>query len=302
MMEEIYKSRSSAACISASTNYLFKNLKSIFRKMWLPILVVALLTGFYQKECIDLMLGVTMDKDFPGNVLFLAIWLVFLTAAAFWYEAAIISFINGRSILRNMKRLGILLLSSIGVGILLGASCIGVFFLLRGDNSQADMGSALSSTISALVVSVVLLILILLLMIPLYQFMMKYLIEDKPFLPSLTQGYREGLRHYGKIFLAILLIGIIVSVFYFIFNLPMHILIGAQTANFNGMQMGDASSLPSNFTLLCFLASCLGTSLLLAFCYIWTFLSLAFVYGSITFEEQERRNMKENQQSQMTAS
>lgn len=294
-MQEIHKSRSAAACISAATNFLFKNLKTISQKMWLPILVMAILTGIYQRESIDIMIGTSIDKDFPSNLLMLVIWLILLIAAAFWYEASIVSFINGRSVLRNLKRLGALVLFCIAIGAVIGIICVGIFFLIRGDNSQADMGTALGTTVSALVVSIVLLILMVLLLIPFYQFYMKYLIDDEPFLPSLAKGYHEGMRHYGKLFLSLMLIVIILCIVFFILNLPLHILMGAQISNSNGIQMGDPSSLPSNFTLLCFLVTCLVTSLTLTSCYIWTFLSMAFVYGSITFEEQERRNMKECQ-------
>ena len=290
MIEELYKSRSVAGCISAATNYLFNNLKSISKQLWLPIVVFAVIMGLFQKLSIEVSISSSPVLSTMTLLLMLGLCSLALIASALWLTGAIIRIVNGKSLIRNIKRYIVLGLFGLALTLVVTLVVVGIFFLFRGDNSQVDVAQAFNNTLASIAICGAVLIAIVLLIIPFIQSEMKYLIEDVSITTAITKGYAEGFRHYGKLLLALILISLLVMVIILIVALPMQILLMAQSASWTGILMGDEASLPSHFGLLALVVSIIVYALGIAAVVIWEFLALSYVYGSIAHDEQEKAN------------
>ena len=133
-----------------------------------------------------------------------------------------------------------------------------------------------------------------LLLLPIVYVYIKYFVEtDTHFHKILFKDLKTGMKHWGYIFLTLLVVSICISVIGLIISLPLIILFTAFGFSLHGVMQGDDPGIPGYFTTLAY-----GVSVIAYFIYAILMLFIIFVsyyiYGSIEAKEQEKRNLNLN--------
>lgn len=282
METELYKIRSLSKCVKAACNLFSTNLKTILRRTWLPVLAFAIIIAVGQllyisqpANLVSATGGATGHWQWGAACVFMGL-LAFVSGI--WANAAIVSLLNGLSVKRNIPRVFRFVLLLTAFVFVFGAITAGVAILpyILGDKAPSANTVMLYGGISVLL-SVLLLIMV----VPAYYSSLKYLIEPQQKMGCvLGKPYRRGWRHWGFLFITILLTGIIVAVLCLIVMAPNYLILLAHFADLQGVNMGDTGGLPSYFGILSFFAS-----LISAFIYVylmtWAFMVYYYAYGSI---------------------
>jgi len=183
----------------------------------------------------------------------------------------------GRSIKGALLTLLVMLIPAVLLGLLL----VGLERLMPGmaqNHSTTIMGAVL---VLAAIITVI--------ELPLTYVWMKYIIEPATrFWKILRPAYGRGLRHWAQIFtvlfISLLLVGILIS----IFMMPANILYIANEQAHAGLLIGDELGMPSYITPLTFATFTLSN--LMGF-YVgqFTTLHIYYLYGNIEFRSQEEK-------------
>ncbi|MBR1469771.1 MAG: hypothetical protein IJ605_06665 [Prevotella sp.] len=224
MEQELYKTRSAAACVKAAYHRLYDQRRAVFRKMWLPSLCYA----------------VAIASAYVPYVQFVSLLLI--VAAALWYYARVFTLLNDLSERKNCLKLlkSYLVYAAIAflTIILFGAIVFGLLWLLPQPATEGHCGMyfigyfAVATVVGGIVA-------LLLVALPLSYFLMKYMVEDVSLRKNLWPGCKTGLRHWGLLFLTALIIGLVLTVVYLVVFMPQFILFGAQMTSTTGVLMGD---------------------------------------------------------------
>ena len=136
-------------------------------------------------------------------------------------------------------------------------------------------------------------LIVLLLALPLGYVLMKYLMEaPRSYLHTLGESYGCGMRHWGSLFLVLLVSILFVTLASIVTGLPASILyIANQTAQM-GLLMGDPLGMPSHITTLTFLTFLLTCFFQFYVCQV-TLIHSYYVYGSIEAKELEKQQIKQ---------
>jgi len=155
--------------------------------------------------------------------------------------------------------------------------------------------SKVTSVLTAIILNIVFLgvffILIFIFVLPLSYSLTDYICNiNSKFKNIFCQGYRTGLRYWGKLFLSQMLTTLCCFIPILILGLPLFILFAAYGVNLHNMiYMGDPDKLPGCFTLL-IIVSTIIISFLLS--YVYTFIIFVNIHTFGAINQQEKGNKK----------
>lgn len=290
METDLYKIRSIRACFRAAYDLFCSNLRTLFKKTWLPVLALSAISSLAHlipwNESVQ-----TITEQAPTNPLMKIIALsagVFVMGltAIIWTWGCVFSLLNGRSRKMNWLRLTRAMLVFMGVIALMslvsiGMSCIP--FMLSTNIANPDHTTEFTAS-GAITIGTFMIWAILL--VPTTYTLMKYMMEPNEKVGCIMgKSSRQGWRHWGFLFVCILVAYIISLLAFTIVKTPELILFLANQSNEAGKLMGDASGLPSYFGIANYLVS-------LSCTFVWSYLticiSMVFYYAYGTIEAKRR--------------
>ncbi len=288
MDSELFKNRSVGSCLSDAFDLFRTNLKTLFRRLWMAALMLSLILAAIMMSGLQ---HPAAGGFSPVNIICLLLLYVFAIGGFVWFYSIIISLLNGKSIKVNMPRVTRLTLLLLGLFILIGILCaiaISANYMAARDLSQIHSASA-RMFVGVFAFGLVFFIAAL----PLYYSVMKYYIEtDSKVRSVFKKPYVTGFRHWGYIFLTVLLTEIINFVISMVVCLPLYVILLCFVANSNGMAFGDPSGLSWGFGILAFVTAVVCTFADL-FVRPWIVFTFYYAYGSIDEKEQGRTKRKE---------
>ena len=275
MEQELYKTRSAAACVKAAYRFIYEQRRAIFLKMWLPALLCA----------IAVAMTIVPNLKFTG--------LLLVVVAALWYYARLFTLLNGQQERKNgfkiLKSYSVCLVLSLLTAILVAAAVFGLQSLLPPPTPEPHCGMyfvgyiAIAGIVGCVIAQ-------LLAGLPLSFFFMKYMIEDISVRRELWPAFKTGLRHWGQLFLVGLIVWLVLLPICVIVVMPLIVLGSAQLLSGIGVVMGDEAGLPASFLWMMVLSTVLVYFIVLLLC-IWPVISYYYAYGSIRQQEEDRRAM-----------
>lgn len=289
MESEIIKRRSISSCIKAAYILYITNVKSLFLRTWVWILVCAIGLTAILFEFTSIEPFVKPDHLFSWIEVLLLIGTVIAVIGYIETFTRLFSLINSQKLSYNRRRVGNVLITAI----LISVTTTIIFYilgLLIFLNKQAIMKGDISSLYKSVCFVAMCLFLFYLIMLPIIYSFMKYIMEpnEKLWL-KMVHNLKTGMRHWGYIFTTIFVSGLITSVIELIVLFPTFILSNAQISSAIGVINGDASGLPSHFNLLVIIVFTICIFLCL-FIGLWQTVVVYYLYGSI--EGQEKLRMK----------
>ena len=283
METDLYKVRSLAKCIQAAYDLLSTNLKKIIKRTWLPALVFSIIVAVTHLLLIENpnMTDIA-DNPSPNHTTWtlgiVGTGLLALVAMT-WGFTHVVSLLNGKSFKTNWPRMFKLFLLLLGVTAVLIAIIMALGYL-----TLISPKTPISPTTISLAVVVMMLghVVAVLCLIPAYYSMMKYCMEPKQKLNIVFgKSYRKGWRHWGFLFMLVLIIAIILCILSIVVVTPILVIQMAFFMNAQGLSMGDVSGIPSYYPWLVFVATLLSTFI---WFYIMTWEIMVFYYAYGTIE------------------
>lgn len=282
----LYKRRSFPGCIRAAYELFCNNAKTILRHTWIAAWIYAL-TGaclvfvdipqysseiLTRAEAMDILKGITLYAFV--SLLSMAAYCVF-NARAF-------TLLNDKAFASNLSRMSRLFLLFFLVFILIVASIMGASAATASNpqySSYIFIGIACLSC------------LIIILLLPTLYSSMKYLMEtDKGVWSVFGRSYRKGWKYWGFLFMAAFLCLLICGSLILVCNMPATILQIAQSADRDGMFLGDATGLPSYFLPLSYVTTAL-VQFLVAYVILWAEVVGVYAYASIESRERNKTSL-----------
>lgn len=203
--------------------------------------------------------------------------------------------VNNLPMRRNAKREFTMLLCMIAI-IVIAIPFFTAPVLFMGKSAEDTAAPAMLANVLGYVALVtVMAILLMMALIPCIVVYMKYMLTDTPLGTAIKSGYREGVHHWGKLFLVVLLLFIIGCAVSMLFSLPLCVLTFAQVMALEGTAYGDPTDLPSYMACMSFLVIFAVAAVSLMFLHTWTWFVAAYTYGAVSCEEQERKTLDNNQ-------
>lgn len=305
MESELYKNRSLGRCLSDAYNLYRTNFKTIIRRLWLPALVLSLLTAATYSVCTNIVMAWTPAHLSIGSIALYVLGL--LSACAYvWFFTIIISLLNGKSVKANLPRMIRLALTLLGlmivVCVFVALISIATIGLTKTKPNSVPMGGACGGAIAYVVCGgIIACIVVGILMLPLCYSIMKYCIEtDEKVMTIFKHHYLAGWRQWGFLFIIALLVGIIVMVIDTLVGMPNNILSLASGMRHISMIEGDSPVLPSGFGLLAFLTATICT-FVMTFVRPWVVFVFYYAYGCIDEKEKARMALKKVEATQKSS-
>ena len=312
----IFHVRSSRAVISAGYKLYMSNFKTLFRRTWpfaigyaLVIALMMYLLLHNMPQLLAMMELAKQHKAAPGVYGFQAILQlgtilyylagILLTAPVFtclaehlqtgtiappvkWYQVSAWP-MTLRMVCLLLCYYFLTLVISIAIIIVIGIVLVGVI-LVAGIKIT-------SAPITIAVFSILIGIAFLALYLPLFYTTYKYLLTPKSrFVPVLKETYKVGLRHWGSIFLVLLMVGIITQVISSVVILPYNILAIAITKSVMGVALGDPVGMPDYMGWMSFIVFSIA-GFVLAYLHLSVIFPFYYLYGSIEKQEEEKKEM-----------
>ncbi len=292
MESELYKNRSLGRCLSDAYNLYRTNFKTIIRRLWLPALVLSLLTAAVYSLSANVATSLSSASVSVGGCVACVVLGLLSLCAYVWFFTIVISLLNGKSVKANLPRMARLALTFVGVAIVMCVfvGLISVATAKAKPNAVPLYAGALGGIIACIVVCVV--------MLPLCYSVMKYCVEtDEKVMDIFKRHYLAGWRQWGFLFVIVLLVGIIVMVIDTLVGMPNNILSLASGMRHISMMEGDSPVMPSGFGLLAFLTSAVCT-FVMVFVRPWVAFVFYYAYGCIDEKEKARVALKKVEASQ----
>lgn len=298
METEIIKNRSVGACIKDAFELFANNMGTILRRTWLPVLLLALCQSLYifgtpaiegytlPNATVDLtrliIIGVVAVCVVVGIIIF-----------SIWANTRMMALLTGMAPSKMFWRIVRCVLLFLVIGAVAGG--LSYLPMMKSGHPQPTLTPG---TIGAAgVITLVLMLVIFIAVIPVIYSSMKYLVEpEQKVLSIFGHPYLKGWRHWGFLFLLVLLTGIIVMVVYIPVQAPVFIISKAMDSNLAGMIMGDPDSFGLSLQLLSYviISLCVFISAYVSF---WMTAVLYFAYGSIEARIQSREIARANHQT-----
>lgn len=292
METELYKIRSVRSCFRAAYDLFCSNLNTIFKKTWLPMAVLSVITGlnsfFYPALLSNPTYEPQTTHQFVTSMVALCIIALLAICATVWASTSFISLVNGHTRKYNWPRV------ARATGVYLSVACvISIVTMLAFDivlwATAARSGSqSTPPTTYLLAIRIISYIAWPLLLLPTVYSSIKYLMEPSQKVWSiLGKSYRQGWHHWGFLFVCGLLCFIICGLAGCIVNLPFCIMWLAQWVDSLGTLMGDASGLPTFFGAGYYAVTVVCT---FVWCYLmmWCTLVFYYAYGCIEAKIKEK--------------
>ena len=298
--EELYKNRGLGATLKAAYNMFLTNFTRIFRHLWWAALAAALVSPLS-------VVANTLVATGGGSLGWLWVPLVLAVAAVQVIFFSRVTMLYNEepwkwNLIRVLKMTLVMALVGGVVGFAFGfGKGFAESWLLAdlqekirtGADAQAAIAMAENANMKVMAVLLCAVLTVGLLLVPLYYTIMKYMVEVEARLRKmLFPSYKKGLRHWGYIFVMLLLTGLVLFPLVLVACLPLIIMVVSMTLSTNGVLQGDPSGLPGGFMWLYYAVYVL-TSFVLAFFTVFEQTVVYFTYGSIETREQERRKARE---------
>ncbi len=277
---QIEKDRGYKACIAEANNLLLNNIKTIFKRTWISTAVCAVATS--------ILMSCLFSELYDGS----NISSVFTTAASLLmvcaqvaYMAQVYGLINGQKMKRNVQRYAILAACYIVISFVLSMGfSTSLYLYTRTHFVTVETLGIFSGIYFAFTLALMAILL------PYAYATTKYMLDNGCSLGTmLTKSYRIGLRHWGFIFITLLLTMLCAYLCCIVVSAPMLIVLVANTFSFLGAtNIGDPTGLPEYFPVLRFVVVALFSFVCL---YINMFVVFVccFMYGSIKAKEKGRK-------------
>ena len=322
MEQELYKIRSASACIKSAYTLFGSNLKTIFRRLWIPSLLFAFVmaaivwTSSFTRSTLLSSLSASAPKAGATGGMALAMGIlqnalvVLMVIVLVWIVASIVTMLNKfvfrRNLLQTAKIAILQLVIDLIITIVVAAPIIiAMIYQIKSAQTAQGGADALHATaapvqamaiqsifsptvLGAFGLAILLVLVFELLLLPMYYFYMKYLMEPIHMRTHLWKSFKTGFRHWGFLFLTFFMLGLLLLCIFIVLFMPMGILSTAQSQSLAGVLMGDPSGMPNYIMLLQFLTS-LVTFFIFTFILVWSVLVLYYAYGSIERKETERK-------------
>lgn len=275
--EELIKRRGYIATLEAGYRFFVDNFKTIFKHMWPYALAFGIVLGIF--EMIQLKTNMTGDVGTAEAVTTL-ILLPVVMIVAFLLGGRMMMLFNDQSFKWNTIRYIKLTLWLSLVAILI--SFISASAFLTGDSTETGMFKA--GALFFLIFTVLLIVVYLPYIYP----ALKYMLEPQTHFRNLIfKGWKKGFKHWGYIFVTVLLLYLCIMVMSIIIFIPLGICSFAQTISAAGVADGDASGMPGYFNILFFVVAAIS---FFVYSFISVFsLSVAYyMYGNIEAYEREK--------------
>lgn len=287
METDLYKARSLANCTKAAYDLFSTNLKSIVRRTWLPTAILALISACAQLinlTCPTLPDAVHGAPD--SNIAWAVGYLLLLLSAlptGVWLITSVVSMLNGQPFKANLPRIARLFLYVMAIAFACG-TVIGLGVMLPLALGKPDL--LLHHPVASKAVVLLLAAIIAVCLIPTYYSVTKYYMEKQQRVGSiLGKPYRRGWNHWGFLFAASLLVGIISYLLTYVVLMPVYLILLAQRTSLQGQIIGDPGGLPSYFNAMAFSVTLICTFL---WVYIMIWCSMVFYYAYGTIETKIR--------------
>lgn len=306
------KGRTAPGCIRDGYQLYMANFFKIFRKSWIAAIVYAiafsLMTSFFINEYPRMLViqalgaeAVTAYQDMIVTTLaimgtaflFYAISSLFLTSYSLssllehqatetiekptrWY-----GMFSGKALLKCLVLTGWECLLGIIVALLLsGIAYVSLHFL---------------GTLAAKIAYWSLSAIIMLLLMPLAYTFCKYLFTPKAkMIPLIPRTYGTGLRHYGSIFMVLLIVTFTTSILVAIAEMPATILTAANLQSQLGTIMGDPQGMPEYMSWMNIAVFAIA-GFILAYIQLSCLFPLYYMYHKIEKDEKDRQEIKQQQ-------
>lgn len=298
MESELYKNRSLGRCLSDAYDLYRTNFKTIVRRLWLPALVLSLLTAALYSVSTNVTMAMTSANDMSvGSCVAFAVFGVLGACAYVWFFTIIISLLNGKSVKANLPRMIRLALALLCLTIVLcvfvALVSVAAMALVKSKTNAVPFKGVLGGLLACIVICVAVL--------PLCYSVMKYCVEtDGKVMDIFKRHYLIGWRQWGFLFIIALLVGIIVMVIDTLVGMPNSILTLVSNMRRLSMMEGDSPVLPSGFGLLAFL-TCTICTFVMTFVRPWMFFVFYYAYGCIDEKEKARLELKKVEASQASS-
>lgn len=283
------KSRSYISCLSEAHKMLFDNIRQIFGRTWIHVLVLSIISAVYFSLYIHAMLYGTNTALTIG----LCAMSVIVLCAQVAYYSRVMFLINGRPMRWNIIRctnITALYLCFCIVILLIFAAITYWIVLSRGTVTIAEL-LPVFYTFGA--VSLI----IMLLMLPFVYVAVKYLMEPECKLRStIFKSYVVGLRHWGFLFIALLLATLCTVICMALVSFPTLIVMAANALSVFGVNyLGDPTGLPSYFMIIQVTVVALSSFICL-YINIFAIFVCYFLYGSIETKEKEKKEYEQTKE------
>lgn len=290
METDLYKSRSLSSCIKAAFTLFSTNLKTIFQRSWIAMLVCSIsatIIVYTSFKFVNVATNAITIATLP-LVAGITGCLLLSILAGTYLIGSITSLLNEESKMTNIRRsfFSLLLLYVIIfiVTAIIVAGTVSISIHL------AKTKTPLATTdIYTLGYITVIAIIAITLFIPLIYVISQYIFgKSNKLYRNFGTNLHTGFRHWGFIFGTILMATFITCLIQCITNLPAEILNHAKEIDMQGLMLGDPSGLPSYFTALylCIIFLTSFVDSFISFIFIFT---MYYIYGSVVAREEERK-------------
>lgn len=303
MENDLYKIRSLGGCLKAAYDLFSSNLRHILRRTWLPAVLVMVFESILviAATLVSGLMAVPMlgsqpigqpapASEFivPGVVLLVALLVSF--AVSTWLYTIVVSLLNGESMKVNLPR--IIRLALLFLAVVIGVNLITYFVSLIPMVGAKSMAEVSAKSMVGAIINVVLTIVFFIVLLPLVYSFMKYSMETGTKLASVfKRPYAVGWKHWGYIFMVVLLAAIIVTIICCLAGLPLIVCSLAYQSNLFSKMMGDGDGLPWMYYLLFFLAAAIY-SLASTYANVWITMTFYYAYGHIEAKEKAKEQAK----------
>lgn len=287
----IDKSRSYISCLSEAHRMLFDNIRQIFSRTWIYILVLSILSALYFSLYIHAML---YGASTALTIALCIIGVVTLCSQVTYY-ARVMFLVNGLPMRWNIIRCAKVTVCYICfcclLALIYGAITYGIV-LSKGTVTLSEMLPVFYIFGGTSFV-------IMLFMLPFVYLAVKYLMEpDCRLRQILFKSYVTGLRHWGFIFIAMLLATLCTAICAALVSIPTLIVMAANALSVFGVNyLGDPTGLPSYFPVIQFTVITLFSFICL-YINIFAIFVCYFLYGSIETKEKEKKEYEKNKNQQ----
>jgi len=288
IQEEFLKRRGAAACLSAAYDCFSQRLGAIVRRIWLPLLIVALACAAGIHAYTTLL--ACSDQELLGaTVPYAEFCCAYLAAfvGCIWLFARFMTLFNGQSTRFNLRRtLALFAVWFVVYLVFITLIAVGAASL----ESFSTTTQAPSSTVTAvcILLALVALVLSFVVFLPLVYVFGKYYLDAEVHLPrNLWSLFKTGMRHFGFLFGTELLAMLIAYLVCLLVSVPFLILFSANLTSIVGTVQGDPSGLPGYIPWLLFVVSALTVFVGLVV-WLWNTIVILYACGSIDARQMSR--------------
>lgn len=317
--EDIRRNRGYASVLSAAFKAVSGNFKTIFRKLWPFALAFAIVAAFVLVRNVHYMrvdVAATMQQPDPAYWIELVVTTLLMIVTSIALYGRIAMLMNGGRWRLDMTRSLKLHVFAIAVFVIVmacvSAACYIIYNVqLRAAEEEMSAYAAQASLPATapmldvgpmVAASWIIIIVAGLLLLPYLYVGMKYLMaptdgsgkKANRLRGLVFKAYGEGIRHYGYIFITVLLLAIIVAAVTIVVSIPMMLLVIALGMAVGGAAMGDELGLPGYFYPMMYAIS-VATYFILTAATVYSIFVMGYMYGSIETRIEEKRSLTEKQ-------